>query len=98
MNYEKKRSLLSSLFMLFVTFSIILHCSEDIQDISAGEDALHSDTADPRDIYTDTSPDTGIQEVEEVKAYFRIPEDKKAQNIYFFPFPSDLLINSDGTL
>ena len=80
--------------MLLLAISLS-NCSSDTATPSGGDISGLSD-ADISDV--NQSDDTGISEVAGIKAYFRIPEDKTPQNFYFFPFPSDLLINSDGTL
>ncbi len=98
MNYRSRFISLSLSAVLLCLFVILTHCSDEVADIS-GEDAVSlSDTAEIKDAYQDTGTGNDISEVPGTKAYFRIPEDKKPQNFYFFPFPSDLLINSDGTL
>ncbi len=79
--------------VLIIISSILIQCAEGIQDISV-EDAYSSNDVE----YLDTSNESEIKEIDGTKAYFRIPEDKTPQNFYFFPFPSDLLVNSDGTL
>lgn len=94
---KKYLSLLHITFV-WLTFSLLTYCSEEIQDITDNSDTNVQDAQSMNDVIADTSSDTGINEVKGVKAYFKIPEEKKAQNFYFFPFPSDLLINSDGTL
>ncbi len=98
MSYKDKNHLIFCLAMIICCFVIFTHCSSEIQDISSGDDSIFSDISDTKDTYTDASTDTEIKEVIGTKAYFKIPEDKKPQNFYFFPFPSDLLINSDNTL
>lgn len=89
--------------LLFVFFSVVLfvmftQCSEEIKGISNDDTATTNDVIKIEDVHSDVGLDTEITEVVGTKAYFRIPEDKKSQNFYSFPFPSDLLVNSDGTL
>lgn len=86
-------------FLSVVLFfsSALTGCSNDLLTVENYTD-IASDDGSSSDIYTDIYGDTGVDEVAGTKAYFKIPKDKTLQNFYFFPFPSDLLINSDGTL
>ncbi len=83
--------------VIFIFYTLFSACSGETANNQEYPDVSNDGVLD-LDVYTDTHNDTGIVEVEGTKAYFKIPEDKKPQNFYFFPFPSDLLINSDGTL
>ncbi|MCX7943307.1 MAG: hypothetical protein N2746_02205 [Deltaproteobacteria bacterium] len=84
--------------LVIIIFVTITHCSEEVSDLPNNKDGSTYDVSEYKDGSSDISADTDIPEVPGVKAYFKIPEDKTPQNFYFFPFPSDLLINSDGTL
>ncbi|MGB9599579.1 MAG: hypothetical protein ACP5QK_12165 [Myxococcota bacterium] len=91
----KKHLFIIHILITGFTIYLLTHCSEGILEGTEDTDTTISDIIGSSDVIFS---DTIINEVEGVKAYFRIPEDKKVQNFYSFPFPSDLLINSDGTL